>query len=66
MKTCELLATIEFDGVSKTLTHHRMHLKCSKTFQMNPSMHSFQNMCDMLYAKVNRLAGKIDFIQKQP
>ena len=28
MTTCELLATIEFDGVSKTLTHQRMHFKC--------------------------------------
>ena len=29
-------------------------------------MHSFQNMYGMLYAKVDRLAGKIDFVQKQP
>ena len=44
-KSNDILATIEFDGVSKTLTHHRIHLKCSKISQMNPSTHSFQNMC---------------------
>ena len=33
---------------------------------MNPYMQSFQNMYEMFKAKVDRLAGKIDFVQKEP
>ena len=42
-----------------------MHLEDPQMYQMNRQINSFQNMFDMLYAKIDCLARKIYFVQKQ-
>ena len=42
-----------------------MHVEGPRIYQMNCQIDSFQNTCDMLYAKIHRLAKKIDFVQKK-
>ena len=42
-----------------------MHVECSLMYQMNRQINGFQNMCDMLYAKIDHLARKIDSCKKQ-
>ena len=39
-----------------------MHVEGPQIYQMNRQTNSFQNMCDMLLAKIDRLAKKIDFV----
>ena len=34
-------------------------------YQINSQYNSYQNMCDMLQAKIDRFARKIDSLQKQ-
>ena len=37
-----------------------MHIEGPQIYQINRQTNSFQNMCDMLSAKIYRLARKID------
>ena len=41
-----------------------MHGEGPHIYQINHQTNSLQNMCDMLLAKIDRLARKIDFVQK--
>ena len=50
--------------VTKNLTGHRMHVESTQIYQMNRQINSFQNMCDMLEAIIDRLSRKTDFVQK--
>ena len=43
---------------------HRMHLEGPQMYQMNRQINSFQNVCDMLWAKIDSLTRKIDSLQK--
>ena len=43
-----------------------MHIDGSQMYQMNHQINSFQNMSDMLWAKIDSLARKIYFVQKNP
>ena len=52
--------------VSKILTPCRMLQKTWLIAKINLWTNSFQNMCDMLLAKIDRLARKIDYLQKTP
>ena len=45
---------------SENLTGHRMHVEGPQIYQMNR-----QNMCDMLSAKIDCLARKINFLQQK-
>ena len=49
---------------SKNLTPCRMHWNAFLIAQIIAKCHSFPNMYDMLWAKVDRLAGKTYFVQK--
>ena len=51
-------------NVTKNLTGYRMHLAGPQINQMNHQTISFQNMCDMLKTKIDLLATKIYFVQK--
>ena len=42
-----------------------MHVAGPQIYQMNRQIYSFQNMCDMLSAKIDRLARKMDFLQQK-
>ena len=44
---------------------HRMHVDGLQTYQMHRQIISLQNMCDMLRAKIDRLARKIDSLQQK-
>ena len=56
----QLILPVPNHNVTKNLTDHRMHVECPQMYQMNRQINSFQNVCDMLYAKIDRLARKID------
>ena len=60
-----LLLPVPKHKVTKNLAGHRIHLEGPQIYQMNCQINSFQNMCDMLKAKVDRLARKIEFVQKE-
>ena len=45
-------------NVTNNLTGHRIHLEGPQIYQINRQTNSFQNMCDMLYVKIDRLARK--------
>ena len=49
---------------SKNLTPCRLHSNAFLIAQIIGKCHSFPNMYDMLWAKVDRLAGKAYFVQK--
>ena len=42
-----------------------MHVEGPQIYQINRQTNSFQNMCDMLWAKIDCLARKIDVMQKK-
>ena len=50
---------------SKILTHKRMHLHWSTIANLKANMPRIQNMYNMYRAKVDRLAGKTDFLLKR-
>ena len=50
---------------NKILTHHRMHWHWSTIAHLKANMPRIQNMYNMYRAKVDRLAGKTDFLQKK-
>ena len=50
---------------SKILTHHRMHWHWSTIAHLKANMPRIQNMYNMYRAKVDRLAGKTDFLLKR-
>ena len=58
----QLMMQVPNHNVTKNLTGHRMHVAGSQIYQMNCQINSFQNMCDMLKAKIDRLARKIEFL----
>ena len=43
-----------------------MHIAGPQIYQINRQNNSFQNMYGLLLATVDRLARKIDFVQKKP
>ena len=51
-------------NVTKNLTGHRMHVAVPQICQINCRNVSFQNMYAMLKATIDRLARKINFVQK--
>ena len=53
-----LILPVHSHNVTKNLTGHRIHLEGPQIYQINRQTNSFQNMCDMLYVKINRLARK--------
>ena len=61
----QLILPVPNHNVTKNLTDHRMHVECPQMYQMNRQINSFQNVCDMLYAKIDRVARKIDSLQKK-
>ena len=42
-----------------------MHIDGPQMYQMNCQIKSFQNMCDMLWPKIDSLARKIDSLQRK-
>ena len=62
-KRFQLILPVANHNVKKNLTGHRMHVEGPQIYQMNCQINSFQNMCDMLFAKIDRLARKIDSMQ---
>ena len=52
-------------NVTKNLTGHMMHVEGPQIYQINRQTNSFQNMCDMLWAKIDCLARKIDSLQQK-
>ena len=58
------MVSVSNHDVRKTLTDHRMHVEVPQIYQMNCQTNSFQNICDMLNAKIGRLARKINSLQK--
>ena len=60
-----LILPVHSHNVTKNLTGHRIHLEGPQIYQINRQTNSFQNMCDMLKAKVDRLARKIEFVQQE-
>ena len=56
----QLILPVPNHNVTKDLMGNRMHVEGPQTYQMNRQINSFQNVCDMLYAKIDRLARKID------
>ena len=55
----QLILTVQNHYVTKNLTDHRMHIEGPQLHQMNRQINSFQNMCDMLKTRIDRLARKI-------
>ena len=60
----QLLLPVHSHNVTKNMTGHRMHVEGPQIYHINRQTNSFQNMCDMLQAKIDRLTRKIDFVQK--
>ena len=50
--------------VTKNLTDHRIHVEGPQIYQMNRQNNNCQNISDMLKAKIDRLARKINSLQK--
>ena len=64
-KQCRIEFTYQSHCVySKNVAPLRMHLNWVQIAQIIAKCHSFPNMYDMLEAKVDRLAGKTYFVQK--
>ena len=55
----QLILPVDSHNVTKNLTGQRMHVEGPQIYQMNHQTNSFKNMCDMLQAEVDRLAGNI-------
>ena len=51
--------------LQKELTGHRMHIDGPQMYQMNRQIDSFQNMSDMLWAKIDSLARTINSLQRK-
>ena len=62
---CKIEFTYAPHCVSRNLTPHMILKKGSLIAQINRWNNNFQNMYYMLWAKVDRLAGKTYFVQKQ-
>ena len=61
MTRFQLIVLVADHNVTKNLTGHRMLVAGSQIYQINRQTNSFQNMCDMLWAKIDRLARKFDW-----
>ena len=66
MTQCNIEFTYASHCISKNVTPCRMLKKCliSKIAKINRWNNSFQNMYELLQAKVDRLAEKIYFVHK--
>ena len=63
---CKIQLTFASDCVSKNVTPRRMLKNCFLIAQMNRQINSFQNISDVLYAKVDCLVRKFNYVQKRP
>ena len=61
----QLMVPVPNHNVTKNLTGHRMHIEGPEISLINRQINSFQNMYDMLQAKIDRLARKLVFVQKK-
>ena len=52
----QLILPVPNHNVTKNLTGLRTHIEGPQIYQMNRQIDSFQNMCDKLQAKIDRLA----------
>ena len=64
MTRFQLILPIQSQNVTKNRTDHRMHVEGPQIYQINRQTNSFQNMYDMLKAKIDRLPRKIDILKK--
>ena len=62
---CKIEFTYASHCVSKNVTPRRMLKKCFLIAKINRWNNSFQNMFDILKARVVRLAGKTYFVKKK-
>ena len=60
----QLMVPVPNHAVTQNLTGRRMHVEGAQIYQMKRQTNSFQNMCDVLKAKIYPLARKIHFVQK--
>ena len=58
MTRFQLILPVADHNVTKNLMGHRIHVPGPQIYQINRQTNSFQNMCDMLYVKIDRLARK--------
>ena len=65
MKRFQLILPVDSQNVTKNRTGHRMHAEGSQICQINRWNNSFQNMYGMQKGTIDRLARKIDFVQKK-
>ena len=60
----QVILPVHSHNVTKNLTGQRMHVEGPQIYQMN-MINSSQNMCDVLKAKIDNSARKIDYLQKK-
>ena len=58
MTRFQVILPVGNHNVTKNLTGQRMHVAGSEIYQMNRHINSFQNMCDILEAKIDCLASR--------
>ena len=61
----QLILPVDSQNLTKNQTGNRMHVKGPQICQINRWNNSIQNMYGMLKATIDRLARKIDFVQKK-
>ena len=62
----QLILPVRNHNVTKKSNGSQDARRGTQIYQMNRQINSFQNMCDMLKAKIDHLARKIDSLQKTP
>ena len=65
MTRFQLILPVPDHDVTKNMTGLRSHVEGPQMYQINSQTNSFQNMCDMLKITIDRLARKIDSLQKE-
>ena len=65
MMSFQVILPVGNHNVTKNLTGQRMHVAGSEIYQMNRHINSFQNMCDILEAKIDCLARIINSLKKK-
>ena len=65
MTRFQVILPVGNHNVTKNLTGQRMHVAGSEIYQMNRHTNSFQNMCDILEAKIDCLARIINSSKKK-
>ena len=65
MTRFQLILPVDSQNVTKNLTGHRMPVAGPQICQINHWNNSFENMYGMIQATIDRLARKINFVQKE-